>query len=266
MENYSVPSEFDTKKAEIKYGDLKEVSYYSKTTGNTRKCNVLLPPDYSKNKKYPVLYLLHGIGGDHKEWLGGNPAEIIGNLQAEGHCAEMIVVMPNVRASYDDACPKDILSFENINAFDNFINDLNNDLMPFITSNYSTKEGRENTAIAGLSMGGRESLFIGFTEPEKFAYIGAFSPAPGLLPEKTLNYPGQFTPDKFTLNRNSENFPKLILICNGNTDSVVHNNPNIYHETLLKNDVQHLWYTIDGDHNFIVWKHGLYNFVKRIFK
>lgn len=266
MENYSVPCGFNTKKADIKYGHLEEVSYYSKTTGNTRKCNVLLPPHYSEDKEYPILYLLHGIGGTHNEWLEGNPVEIIGNLESEGQCPEMIVVMPNVRASYDDSCPENILSLENINAFDNFINDLNNDLMPFINSKYPVKQGRENTAIAGLSMGGRETLFIGFTEPDKFAYIGAFSPAPGLLPEKTLNYPGQFTPENFTLDKNSKDFPKLILICNGNTDSVVHDNPNIYHETLVNNDVNHLWYTIDGDHNFEVWNHGLYNFVKRVFK
>ncbi|NME82684.1 alpha/beta hydrolase-fold protein [Clostridium sp. SM-530-WT-3G] len=266
MENYSVPSRFDLNKQNVKYGYIEEVSYYSKTTGNTRKCNILLPANYSTDKKYPVLYLLHGIGGTHNEWLGGNPKEIIGNLEAEGNCPEMIVVMPNVRASYDDSLPEEILSVENINAFDNFINDLNNDLIPFINSTYSTKQDRENTAIAGLSMGGRESLYIGFKEPDKFAYIGAFSPAPGLLPEKTLNYSGQYTAEQFTIPKNSKVTPKLIMICTGNNDTVVYDNPKLYHDTLINNDVDHLWYTIDGNHDFTVWKHGLYNFIKRIFK
>ena len=265
MADFEVPYGFDTYKLGVNYGDMKEISYYSKTTGNTRKCYVLLPANYSADKKYPVLYLLHGIGGTDAEWLGGNPKEILGNLSKGGNISDMIVVMPNVRASYDDSVPENILGTENINAFDNFINDLNNDLMPFINSNYSTKEGRENTAIAGLSMGGRESLYIGFKEPDKFGYIGAFSPAPGLLPDNALNYSGQFTKEQFTIPQNSDNTPKLVMICVGNNDSVIGQSAQLYHNTLSDNKVDHLWYTIDGDHDFTVWKHGLYNFVKRIF-
>lgn len=265
-DNYTVPYGFDANKFNVKYGTFKEVSYYSKTTGTKRNCYVLLPANYSTQKKYPVLYLLHGIGGTDSEWLNANPATIIGNLVAEGKASDMIVVMPNVRAAANDSVPQNILSQENRNAFDNFINDLNNDLMPFINSNYSVKQGRTNTAIAGLSMGGRESLFIGFKKLDKFAYIGAFSPAPGLLPDSTLNYPGQFTKAQFTIPKNSINTPKLIMICNGNNDGVVGNTPNTYHQTLIDNKVNHIWYTTDGGHDFKVWKNGLYNFAKRIFK
>jgi enterochelin esterase-like enzyme len=264
--DYEVPYGFDTNKLNVKYGNLKEVPYYSKTTRTTRNCYVLLPVNYSVDKKYPVLYLLHGIGGTDLEWLNANPTAIIGNLASESKASDMIVVMPNVRAAADDSVPKNIFSQENTNAFDNFINDLNNDLIPFINSNYSVKEGRENTAIAGLSMGGRESLFIGFKNLDKFGYIGAFSPAPGLIPDSTLNFPGQFTKAQFTIPQNSTNTPKLVMICTGNNDSVVRNSPNVYHQTLIENKVNHIWYTIDGDHDFTVWKHGLYNFAKRIFK
>jgi len=265
MNDYKVPYGFDTNKSNVKYGNLKEVSYYSKTTGTKRNCYVLLPANYSTQKKYPVLYLLHGIGGTDSEWLGANPTAIIGNLVAEGKASDMIVVMPNVRAAANDSVPQNILSKENMNAFDNFINDLSNDLMPFINSNYSVKQGRENTAIAGLSMGGRESLFIGFKKLDKFAYIGAFSPAPGLLPDSALNYPGQFTKAQFTIPQNSINTPKLVMICTGNNDGVVGNTPNVYHQTLIDNKVNHIWYTTDGGHDFTVWKNGLYNFAKSIF-
>lgn len=266
MADYEVPYGFDTYKLGVNYGDMKEVSYYSKTTGNTRNCYVLLPPNYSADKKYPVLYLLHGIGGTDAEWLGGNPKEILGNLAKDGQVEDMIVVMPNIRAAYDDSVPENIFSVENTNAFDNFINDLNNDLMPFINANYSTKEGRENTAVAGLSMGGRESLYIGFKQPEKFGYIGAFSPAPGLLPDSTMNFPGQFTKEQFTIPQNSEYTPKFVMICVGNDDVVIGQNAKLYHDTLTENKVDHTYYTIDGNHDFTVWKHGLYNFAKRIFK
>ncbi|WP_160691952.1 alpha/beta hydrolase-fold protein [Clostridium sp. C2-6-12] len=264
--DYEVPYGFDTNKLNVKYGKLEEVSYSSKTTGSTRKCYVLLPANYSADKKYPVLYLLHGIGGTDSEWLDGNPRAIIGNLASENKASDMIVVMPNIRAAADDSVPKNIFSQENINAFDNFVNDLNNDLMPFIKSKYSVKEGRENTAIAGLSMGGKESLYIGFKNLDKFGYIGAFSPAPGLLADSQLNFPGQFTKEQFTIPQNSVNTPKLIMICTGNNDGVVRNTPNTYHQTLIENKVNHIWYTIDGNHDFTVWKHGLYNFAKRIFK
>jgi enterochelin esterase-like enzyme len=265
VENWDAPLGFDVKKASVKYGDLKEVSYKSTTTGTTRKCNVITPADYDKSKKYPVLYLLHGIGGTDSEWLGGNPVNVIGNLIAEGQATDMVVVMPNVRASADDSVPKDILGQQNIAAFDNFINDLKNDLMPFINSNYSVSTEWKDTAIAGLSMGGRESLFIGFSMTDTFSYIGAFSPAPGLLPDSGLAYPGQFSEKEFNILA-GKNTPKLILICSGNNDGVVGNVPSTYHQVLEKNGVKHLWYTMNGDHNFVVWKNGLYNFVKRIFK
>lgn len=265
MKTWEPPVGFDEKKAGVKYGKLEEITYKSTTTGTRRKCSVITPADYDKSKEYPVLYLLHGIGGTHAEWLGGNPVEVIGNLIAEGEAKAMVVVMPNVRAAADDSVPKEILSKQNISAFDNFINDLKSDLMPYINQNYSVSTEWEDTAIAGLSMGGRESLFIGFSMLDTFAYIGAFSPAPGLLPDLRLAYPGQFREEEFIIPEDKKT-PKLILICNGNDDGIVTNSPDYYHQVLEKNGVNHIWYTMDGDHNFVVWKNGLYNFVKRIFK
>lgn len=261
---FATPSLFANKKSDITYGKMETITYASKTTGKDRKCNVLLPPDYDETKSYPVLYLLHGIGGTHTEWLGANPANIIGNLIAAGEAKEMIVVMPNVRAMANDGVPANILSPANIDAFDNFINDLRDDLMPYIESHYAVKTGRENTAIAGLSMGGRESLFIGFTMPETFGYIGAFSPAPGLLPYAQLGYSGQFKEADFKIPEGKP-VPELILICNGENDRTVGTVPTTYHQALEKNKVEHIWYTMPGDHDFTVWKNGLYNFAKRIF-
>lgn len=113
-------------------------------------------------------------------------------------------------------------------------------------------------------MGGRESLFIGISLTDIFGYIGAFSPAPGLLPDAGLNYGRQFQPSEFKIPAGKPT-PKMIMICNGTSDSVVHDVPAYYHETLVKNGVQHLWYTMPGDHNFEVWNNGLFQFVKRIF-
>jgi len=253
---------FDTRLEEVTYGKLTYTTYDSATTGRQRKCYVLLPVGYTQEKTYPVLYLLHGIGGDHGEWMGGKPDVVIGNLVAKGQAKDMIVVIPNVRArANDSANPSDVYSMEHIAAFDNFSDGLRDDLMPFIAANYSIATGRENTAIAGLSMGGREALYIGLTMPETFGYVGAFCPAPGVLPYDVEG--GLFTAEEFTLPEGCES---LILINTGLNDGVVGAWPMTYSNTLTQNGVENIFYKTEGGHDFTVWKHGLYNFAKRIFQ
>lgn len=252
---------FATRKINVQYGTIDYVKYDSTTTGTQRKLKVLLPAGYDESKTYPVLYLLHGIGGDQNEWLGAKPEIIIGNLIAQGDAPEMIVVFPNVRARANDAAnPRDIYTPAHFAAFDNFINDLRDDLMPFMKANYAIAEGRENTAIAGLSMGGREALYIGLTMPETFGYVGAFCPAPGVLPYNVEK--GLFPTADF---RAAEGFDTFIMINAGKTDGVVGDWPKTYSDTLTANGTEHIFYVTDGGHDFQVWKHGLYNFAKRIF-
>lgn len=255
------PEGFDVRREGVTYGTTLYKTYLSTTTRSFRKMLVILPPDYSAEKSYPVLYLLHGIGGDHSEWSHGVPEVIIGNLIAYGEAEEMIVVLPNVRARANDAGnPSDMHTPEHYAAFDNFINDLTNDLMPYMKENFSIAEGRENTAVAGLSMGGREALYIGMTLPETFGYVGAFCPAPGVLPyhaEKGLFQPADF--------RAAEDCGTYILINAGETDGVVGAWPSTYAQTLTENGTENTFYVTKGGHDFTVWKHGLYNFAKRIF-
>lgn len=261
-ENLTPPEGFDDKRDGVVYGKMEYCTYPSQTTGTERKCFVILPVDYDESKTYPVLYLLHGIGGDHSEWLGGRPDVIIGNLVAEGQAKDMIVVIPNVRARANDtANPSDIYTPSHFAAFDNFINDLKNDLMPFIRSRYSIAQGPENTAIAGLSMGGRESLYIGLSMPETFGYIGAFTPAPGVLPYNVE--PGMFTPETL---KAADGYAPFILINAGDFDGVVGNWPETYSNTLTGNGTENIFYVTEGGHDFTVWRHGLYNFAKRIFQ
>lgn len=253
---------FDTRQADAEYGKLTLVNYKSTTTGGIRKCYVLLPIGYNAEETYPVLYLLHGIGGDHNEWMGGKPDVVIGNLVREGLAANMIVVIPNVRARlHDSVNPSDIYTPAHFAAFDNFINDLRDDLMPYIAANYSIATGRENTAIAGLSMGGREALYIGLTMSDTFGYVGAFCPAPGVLPynvEKGLFATADFKP--------ANGLDTVILINAGQTDGVVGQWPSTYSAALTDNGVAHTYYVTKGGHDFTVWKHGLYNFARMIFQ
>lgn len=264
-DNYDTPKGFDQKKSGVAYGSLRQISYNSTTTGTKRIANVILPANYSEENEYPVLYLLHGIGGDHTEWLGSNPVQVIGNLIAEEKAAEMIVVMPNVRARADDKKdPDDQFTVEHFKAFDNFINDLRDDLMPYMKENYPIAEGRANTAIAGLSMGGRESIYIGLTMPDTFGYIGAFEPAVGVLPYNHEGDDGLFTEDTLKL-PDEYNDRTYILICKGTKDTTVGDAPLNYHNALTKNGTPHAYYTVDFGHEPNAWKDGLYNFARRIF-
>lgn len=263
-DNYKTPQNFDAEISDRQYGSIQTISYYSTTTEDERKANVILPPNFNKNKKYPVLYLLHGIGGDENEWFGGKPNEIINNLVAEGKAKEMIIVIPNIRARHKDVTTTpEFFSIEHFREFDNFLNDLRDNLMPWIEKEYPVLDGRDNRAVAGLSMGGRSALHIGINLIDKFSYIGAFTPAIGVLPYHMED--GLFTATTLTIpDKYKEN--TLIMIVKGDNDGVVGDCPEEYSNTLTKNSVPHIYYVTNGGHDFDVWKNSLYNFSRRIFQ
>lgn len=260
--DYNPPSDYTKKKSTVVYSQKQLITYHSNTTGKDRKAYIVLPTGYNENKKYPVVYLLHGIGGDHTEWFnGGKPVEILGNLIAAEQADEMIMVFPNIRARANDEAAYE-LTVEAFQAFDNFIHDLRDDLMPFIEKTYSVKTGRENTAVCGLSMGGRESLNIGLKMADKIGFIGAFEPAIGVLPYERED--GLFTTETMTLPDAYKN-NTFLMIVKGQSDGTVGEWPLTYHNTLEKNGVPHLYYDMPGGHDFSVWNNGFYNFAKRIF-
>jgi enterochelin esterase-like enzyme len=181
---YQAPEGIDMIHNGVTYGKQTELEYDSKTTGGKRKCYVYTPPHYDSNDSadsaaiYPVLYLLHCGGEAHDGWLHNGAAnQIISNSIARGEAKPMLVVMPSLDASHIDSPPQNF--DEQVNGWDNFINDLRDDLMPFIKERYPVSAQREQCAIAGSSIGGREALFIGIKMPEIFGCLGGFSPSPG---------------------------------------------------------------------------------------
>ena len=181
------PEGYDALRTGIPHGKIDTVTYMSKTVGTNRRAILYTPPGYSKSKKYPVLYLLHGIGGDEKEWLkGGQPQVILDNLYAEKKIEPMIVVMPNGRAMKDDRVGKNMMAPDRVQAFATFEKDLLNDLIPFIEKKYPAIKDREHRAIAGLSMGGGQSLNFGLGNLDLFAWVGGFSSAPNTKPPEQL--------------------------------------------------------------------------------
>jgi len=250
------PKGFNTLRIGIPHGKIDTVLYSSKTVGTNRKAIIYTPPGFSKNKKYPVLYLLHGIGGDETEWLkGGQPQTILNNLYAEEKIEPMIVVMPNGRAMKDDRAVGNVFDSVKVQAFATFEKDLLNDLIPFIEKTYPVYQNRENRAIAGLSMGGGQSLNFGLGNLDKFAWVGGFSSAPNTKsPELLVPNPSD-----------ARKKLKLLWISCGDDDNLITFSQRT-HDYLNANNVPHIYYIEPGAHDFKVWKNNLYMFSQLLFK
>src|SRR5688572_14716071 len=252
----SAPPRFDSLRNGISKGKIDTITYPSKTVGTDRRALIYTPPGFSIKKKYPVLYLLHGIGGDEKEWLnGGRPQVILDNLYAEKKIEPMIVVMPNGRAMKDDRAGGNIFDSAKVQAFATFEKDLLHDLIPYIEKKYPVLTDRENKAIACLSMGGGQSLNFGLGNLGKFAWVGGFSSAPNT---KT---PEELVPDPEA----AKNKLKLLWISCGDNDGLIRFSQRT-HDYLYEKDVPHIYYIEPGAHDFKVWKNGLYMFSQFLFK
>jgi enterochelin esterase-like enzyme len=251
-----MPQGFDTPRDSIAHGNLDTLIYASKTVDTLRRVLIYTPPGYSKKKKYPVFYLLHGIGGDEKEWLrGGNPQVVLDNLYALSKIEPMIVVMPNGRAMKNDRAEGNIMASDKVQAFANFEKDLLNDLIPFVEKKYSVYTDREHRAIAGLSMGGGQSLNFGLGNLDKFAWIGGFSSAPN------TKAPQELVPDAAAAREKI----KLLFISCGASDRLISFSKRT-HDYLQQINVPHIYFIEPGVHDFKVWKNGLYMFSQLIFK
>lgn len=250
------PAGFDSLQTGISHGIIDSVFYESTTVRSKRKAIIYTPPGYSENEQYPVLYLLHGIGGTETEWLdNGQPQIILDNLYAENKLEPMIVVMPNGRAMKDDSPGENIFAPDKVQAFANFEEDLLNDLIPYIEDKYPVMKNREHRALAGLSMGGGQSLNFGLNNMDTFAWVGGFSSAPNTkTPEELLPNPEE-----------ANQKLKLLWISCGDEDRLM-NISKRTHDYLEEHGVHHIFYVEPGGHDFNVWKNDLYNFSQLLFK
>jgi enterochelin esterase-like enzyme len=250
------PAGFDSFQANISHGKIDTIKYPSKTVGVARKMLVYTPPGYSRKQKYPVLYLLHGIGGDEKEWLkNGHPEIILDNLYAEKKIEPMIVVLPNGRAMRDDRAIGNIFDSVKVQAFATFEKDLLVDLIPFIEKNYPVYKERDHRALAGLSMGGGQSLNFGLANLEKFAWVGGFSSAPNTKTPELL------VPDT----KKAKEQLKLLWVSCGVDDNLISFSQRT-HDYLEAHEVPHVYYVEPGAHDFKVWKNDLFMFSQLLFK
>lgn len=253
---------FTKKQIGFRYRNPETISYPSNITGTDRHAMVFLPADYDENKKYPVLYLLHGLDGSHRTWRNKSADIILQNLYYFDNVPEMIVVCPNSAVNKEENTDGlDII--DKINIYDLTGKDLIENLMPYINKNYPVKTGRENTAIAGNSMGGRNTLYTAFTYPELFGYVGAFSSS-NVLPDET--YGGIMHPllQELTLPSSTDDF-KLLMLCVGRSDDVCGGVTYKLHDLMTAKGINHIFYDVEGGHQNTVWQNALYNFAKKIF-
>jgi enterochelin esterase-like enzyme len=286
------PEGFDVRGAGVATGTVERIEYPSRVTGNMRPAMVYTPPGYSTAQRYPVLYLLHGIGGNETHWTQFGAADaILDNLIAANKAVPMIIVMPNGRASNEPqtafgggrrgggrgaaAAPEGQgrgqqargdggggraggrgggmgVEFEATAAF---ARELVDDLVPHIEANYSVQADRDHRALAGLSMGGGQSLNFGLNNLATFASVGGFSSAPNTAP------PAELLNDAAAARQ-----MKVLWVSCGDQDSLFNISTGV-HEYLAAQNVPHIWHIdVGGAHTFPVWKNDLYHLSTLLFQ
>ncbi|WP_278291443.1 alpha/beta hydrolase [Ruminococcus flavefaciens] len=249
---------------------VEKKTYNCKFTGGQKSCNVILPPNYSPSKQYPVMYVLHGIGGDENSMVSGmGVQELMAGLVSSGKAEEMIIVLPSQYTSKNGNGGGGFgINQETCAAYDNFLYDISDSLIPYIEANYPVKTGRENRAITGFSMGGREAIYIGLMRPDLFGYVGGACPAPGITPgsDMFMTHPGCMQESEMKF-RNVGPEPAVFMITGGTNDSVVGTFPKQYSDILTRNGVEHVYQSIPGGgHGADSVKPHLYTFMRYAFK
>ena len=234
---------------DVPHGNVDINFHASETTEDTRWLFVYTPPSYekNKNKRYPVLYLLHGNNDTAAGWtMVGSANFILDNLIASGEAEEMIVVMPNGHAAPYGAR----------NNTEKFSDYLMNDVMPMIESKYRTSLGSHNRALAGLSMGGGQTAYIGMNNLERFSALGMFSAAAPRDFETTY---AELLADKEDLN----SLDAFWIGCG--VDDFLYDRNMEFTKTLTDHGINHTLHTSDGVHNYESWRRHLAEFAPLLF-
>ncbi|RZJ80260.1 MAG: esterase [Flavobacterium sp.] len=260
-DNYSV--------ANVPHGTVAKRWYNSTGNGKERRLTVYTPPGYENNKQnYPVLYLLHGMGGDEEAWGAlGRTAEILDNLIAQGKAKPMIVIMPNGNVAQQAAPGEDVKglykpTMQLPNTMDGKMEETFTDIIKFVEGNYRVNATASQRAIAGLSMGGFHSLHTSRFYPKTFDYVGLFSPA--IMPFGKTNSAVYENFDT-TLKNQFDNGLKLYWIAIGKTD-FLYKNVADYRKKLDGMGVKYTYVESEGGHTWANWRDYLMLFTPQLFK
>lgn len=247
-------NEFFSYRKDIPHGAIAVRTYESKEIGTTRTMRVWTPAGYEKGKdKLPVLYLIHGGGDTDTSWpTAGAAGNILDNLLADGKMKPMIVVMPNGTVqgpNIHDEVPI-------------FARDMMTDIIPYIENNYRVLTDKNNRAVAGLSMGGMETLEVSLHNVDKFAYVWVLS--------------SSFNPNKKDLSEEAallktiapdikKNWKEFVFTQGGPTD-IAYNNGKNTRKVFDEAGISYEYMDVEGGHSWIAWRQNLYDLAQRIFK
>ena len=253
---------------DIAHGSVTRRWYDSPGLGIDRRITIYTPPGYESSKtNYPVLYLLHGAGGDEEAWIAlGRTAQIMDNLIAEGKAKPMIVVMPNGNASQDAAPGEGNTGFYKPQfmaprTMEGSYEGAFMDIVKFVEKNYRVNAKKESRAIAGLSMGGFHSMHISRFYPNTFDYVGLFSAA--IMPREDATAKVYSNIDE-TLKVQKENGTKLYWIAIGKTDFLYQANVD-FRKKLDGLGMKYDYVESEGGHIWRNWRVYLSQFVPKLF-
>lgn len=252
------------------HGDLHQVWYDSPTLGIERRLFVYTPHGYTDKenakKKYPVLYLLHGAGGDEDAWSSmGRTCQIMDHLIANGEAEPMLVVMPNgnatQRAAQTLGLPQAQVSREQAGQM-SYTNSIVQDIVPYIEANYRVYKDKAHRAVAGLSMGGGHTATVSRDFPGTFDYVGVYSGAVGSIKDREGNL-NQDMVNKLKAQQKAGY--KLYWIACGNTDFLYQSNLE-YMKGLDEIGFEYTWFESEGGHTWDNWRMYLDTFAPMLFK
>ena len=253
----------------VAHGSVVRRWYDSPGNEMTRRITIYTPPGYEKSKeKYPVLYLLHGMGGDEEAWMAlGRASQILDNLIAEGKAKPMIVVMTNGNVAQEAAPGESSLgmykpTFALPHTMDGKMEETFKDVIKFVENSYNVIPNKSGRAIAGLSMGGFHSLHISRYYPNTFDYVGLFSPA--INPRGEAPSPVYKDIDK-TLREQSNNGLKLYWIAIGKTD-FLYKEVEDYRTKLDSINFKYIYHESEGGHTWSNWRDYMIDFVPQLFR
>jgi enterochelin esterase family protein len=243
------------------HGEVRQVWYESSTLGAQRRMHIYTPPGYDGGKdRYPVLYLLHGGGDEDSGWSTiGRAGFILDNLLADKKAKPMLVVMPNgsmPRPAKPPEGPEAMAALR-----ERFTNELLKDVIPFVEKNYRVTADSDHRAIAGLSMGGGQTLGVVTGHPDKFAYVGVWSAGLG---QNAADFEKRAAP--FLENADKVNKQvKLFSINVGEKDFALAGSKNLS-ELLKKHGIKNELHLSGGGHTWINWRHYLNEFAPQLFQ